>query len=86
MFESSIRTIKEKNMEYNSLFVEIVWFISFVWPCLDDSDDIRDLQWRIKCPRNFRPSPWILPRLLSYLCPSVSVYFFQTFDLDLVSE
>ena len=60
----------------------------FVWPCLDDSDDIRDLQWRIECPRNFRPSTWILPRLLSYLCPYVSVYFFQTFDLDLdlVSE
>ena len=28
---------------------------------LDDSDDICDLKYSIKCPRNFRPSPWILP-------------------------
>ena len=27
--------------------VKIVGFMRFVWPCLDDSDDIRDLQWRI---------------------------------------
>ena len=26
------------------------------------SDAICDLKWRIKCPRNFRPSPWILPK------------------------
>ena len=24
---------------------QIVGFMHFVWPCLDDSDDIRDLQW-----------------------------------------
>jgi len=57
MFERSICTTKDKNMEQNSLFVEIVWFMRFVWPCLDDSDDIRDLQWRIQCPSNFRPPP-----------------------------
>ena len=27
--------------------IEIVGFMRFVSPCLDDSDDIRDLQWRI---------------------------------------
>ena len=71
MFERSIRTIKDKNMEQKSLFVEIVGFMRFVWPCLDDSDDIRDLQWRIKSPRNFRPPPWILPtksRPSSHFC------------------
>ena len=57
MLERSICTTKDKNMEQNSLFVEIVWFMRFVWPCLDDSDDIRDLQWRIQCPSNFRPPP-----------------------------
>ena len=44
----------------------------FVWPCLDDSDDIRDLQWRIKCPSNFRPPRWILniqSRPSSHFCP-----------------
>ena len=33
-------------------------FIHYLWPCLVDSDDIRDLKWRLKCPRNFRPPPW----------------------------
>ena len=33
-------------------------FVRYVWPCLVDSDDILDLKWRIKCPRNFRPPPW----------------------------
>ena len=36
------------------------FWISSVRVTLDDSDAIRDLKWRIKCPRNFRPSPWIL--------------------------
>ena len=30
--------------------------------CLDDSDGICCLKWRIKGPRNFQPSAWILPR------------------------
>ena len=32
--------------------------------CLRDSDDICGPKWCLKCPRNFRPSPWILPRYL----------------------
>ena len=44
MSERSIRTIKDKNMEQSSLFVETVVFMRFVWPRLDDSDDIRDQQ------------------------------------------
>ena len=36
-------------------------FIHFVWPCLDDSDDICGLKWYTECPRNFQPPPWILP-------------------------
>ena len=31
--------------------------------CLDDSAEICDLKWRLKCLRNFRPPPWILPPL-----------------------
>ena len=46
---------------FNSLSVANFGFIRFVWPCLNDSDDICDLLWRIKCPRNFRPPLWILP-------------------------
>ena len=45
--ERGIRTIKDKNMEQNSPFLQFVGFMRFVWPCLDDSDGIRDLQWRI---------------------------------------
>ena len=35
--------------------------LDFVWPCLSDSRDICGPKWHIKCPRKFRPSPWILP-------------------------
>ena len=39
------------------------WFhsLDLIWHCLSDSDDICDPKCHIKCPRNFRPSPWILP-------------------------
>ena len=61
MSEKSIRTLNDTNMIKLTLSVANFGFIRFVWPYLDDSDDICDLKWRIKCPRNFRPTPWILP-------------------------
>ena len=44
-------------MEQNSLFVQIVGFMRFVLPCFDDSDDIRDVQWRINLEK------------IAYCCP-----------------
>ena len=44
---------------WNSISVAKFGFIHFVQLCLDDSD-IYDLQWCIKCPKNFGLSPWIL--------------------------
>ena len=46
-FRSNIWKEYTHNKGQTSLFVQIVGFTRFVWPCLDDSDDIRDLQWRI---------------------------------------
>ena len=37
------------------------------WPyslviTLDDSEDVCDQKWYLKCPRNFQLPPWLLPR------------------------
>ena len=40
-------------------------FIRFIWPCSDDSGDICNRKWDIKCPRNFQLPPWILPTEIS---------------------
>ena len=39
------------------------WLYSLDTTVLDDSDDACDLKWRIKCPRNFRPPPWIIQQI-----------------------
>ena len=57
MSERRIRTLMDTNM-MTFTFCCKFGFIRFVWPCLDD---ICDLKWRIKCPRNFRQSSWIFP-------------------------
>ena len=59
------RTSKEHNvdilltwkmqMRWRSFLVANFGFIRLAWPCFDDSVDICDLKWRLKCPRNFRP-------------------------------
>ena len=52
-------TVRHK-CDKNSLVVANFGFICLIWLSLDDSDDICDPEWRLKCPRNFRPPPWIL--------------------------
>ena len=50
-----------------------IGFIRQIGPCLIDSDDICGPKWRLKCPRNFQLSPWILPRFFAH------TRFFYTF-------
>ena len=61
--ERSIRTRKDTNIIKLTFLVANFGFIRFIWPWLDDSDDVCDLKWRVKCPSSFRPSPWIIPPL-----------------------
>ena len=64
MSERSICTLKDTNM-MKLTSVANFGFICFIWPCSDDSDDICDIKWDIKCYRNFWLPPWILPTEIS---------------------
>ena len=57
----------------NSLSFANFGFIRFVWPSLDESNDIRDLKWRTKRLWSFRPPRWILP--ISALFTRVVQYY-----------
>ena len=56
-------TVRHTDDKTNLLLQTMSLFACY--ECLDDSDDIFDPKWRLKCPRNFRPPPRILPTLVS---------------------
>ena len=57
-----------KHLQTESVtFVANVGFICLI--CLSDSDDVCGPKWHLKCPRNFRLSPWILPIKPFLDCP-----------------
>ena len=58
--QRSIRTQKDTNIT-KLTFCCRFGFIRFKWLGIDDSDNVCDLKWRVKCPRNFRPPPCVLP-------------------------
>ena len=54
----------ERHKCENSHFSCQFWPYSLVIT-LDDSEDVCDPKWYLKCPRNFQLPPWLLPRSVS---------------------
>ena len=47
-------------------FVANFGFIHQIWSCLVYLNDICDPKWHLKCPTNFCPPPWILPKIFIF--------------------
>ena len=56
----------QTNIVIKLTFVANFGFIHKIWGRIIDLNDISDSKWHAKCPRNFRPPPWILLKIFIF--------------------